>query len=73
MATVGQLRGWSASTAIWMGKRYATSEAQRKALQSIVTAMPDAACGKPPILSIEVHEKVHPVSVAPKRDSELTS
>ena len=42
MATVAQVLGWSASTAIRMPKRYGhiRSEAQRHALESIATALP---------------------------------
>ena len=42
IATVAQVLGWSASTAIRMAKRYGhiRPEAQRQALESIATALP---------------------------------
>ena len=42
IATVAQVLGWSASTAIRMAKRYShiRPEAQRQALESIATALP---------------------------------
>ena len=42
IATVAQVLGWSASTAIRMAKRYGhiRPEAQRRALESIATAVP---------------------------------
>jgi hypothetical protein len=43
IATVAQVLGWSASTAIRMAKRYGhiRPEAQRQALESIATALPE--------------------------------
>ena len=48
IATVAQVLGWSASTAIRMVKRYGhiRPEAQRQALESIATALPSAASSK---------------------------
>jgi len=45
IATVAQVLGWSASTAIRMAKRYGhiRPEAQRQALESIATALPEAS------------------------------
>jgi hypothetical protein len=44
IATVAQVLGWSASTAIRMAKRYGhiRPEAQRLALESIAIGLPDA-------------------------------
>jgi len=44
IATVAQVLGWSASTAIRMAKRYGhiRPDAQRQALESIATALPEA-------------------------------
>ena len=46
-AAVAQVLGWSASTAIRMAKRYGhiRPEAQRQALESIATALPDVVGG----------------------------
>ena len=48
IATVAQVLGWSASTAIRMAKRYGhiRPEAQRQALESIATALPSIAVGE---------------------------
>jgi integrase len=48
IATVAQVLGWSASTAIRMAKRYGhiRPEAQRQALESIATALPAIAPSK---------------------------
>jgi len=48
IATVAQVLGWSASTAIRMAKRYGhiRPEAQRQALESIATAMPGVGAGE---------------------------
>jgi len=47
IATVAQVLGWSASTAIRMAKRYGhiRPEAQRQALESIATVWPGAGTG----------------------------
>lgn len=61
MATVAQILGWSASTAIRMAKRYGhiRPDAQRQALESIATAMPDSGLWKSGDFEAEVHQKVH--------------
>jgi hypothetical protein len=48
IATVAQVLGWSASTAIRMAKRYGhiRPEAQRQALESIATALPAVMDGE---------------------------
>lgn len=49
IATVAQVLGWSASTAIRMAKHYGhiRPEAQRQALESIATALPETGMGRP--------------------------
>ena len=49
IATVAQVLGWSASTAIRMAKRYGhiRPEAQRQALESIATALPETRMRQP--------------------------
>lgn len=49
IATVAQVLGWSASTAIRMAKRYGhiRPEAQRLALESIATTLPESGMGQP--------------------------
>jgi len=48
VATVAQVLGWSASTAIRMAKRYGhiRPEAQRQALESIATALPETGMAR---------------------------
>lgn len=61
MATVAQVLGWSASTAIRMAKRYGhiRPDAQRQALESIATPMPESGLWKSGDFGAEVHQKVH--------------
>jgi integrase len=63
IATVAQVLGWSASTAVRMAKRYGhiRPEAQRQALESIATACqnPGQAFGKWEILG-QWHPKFRP-------------
>jgi integrase len=59
IATVAQVLGWSASTAIRMAKRYGhiRPEAQRQALESIATALPRVTRGeKEVIFRGDVHQ-----------------
>ena len=68
IATVAQVLGWSASTAIRMAKRYGhiRPEAQRHALESIATPLPveDGVGG---------HQKGNQVVVGPVLVSKLTN
>ncbi|MGH9439670.1 MAG: tyrosine-type recombinase/integrase, partial [Terriglobia bacterium] len=61
MPTVAHILGWSASTAIRMAKRYGhiRPDAQRRALESIATPMPDSGLWKSGDFEAEVHQKVH--------------
>ncbi len=61
MATVAQILGWSASTAIRMAKRHGhiRPDAQRRALEGIATAMPDSGLWESGDFNGEVHQKVH--------------
>ena len=61
IATVAQVLGWSASTAIRMAKRYGhiRPEAQRQALESIATALPVSEIAKEAGFRRRVHQNVH--------------
>jgi integrase len=61
IATVAQVLGWSASTAIRMAKRYGhiRLEAQRQALESIATALPSIGVGEQETDFRGVHQNVH--------------
>jgi integrase len=63
IATVAQVLGWSASTAIRMAKRYGhiRPEAQRQALESIATALPETGMRKPKVADFgREHPQNHP-------------
>jgi len=66
IATVAQVLGWSASTAIRMAKRYGhiRPEAQRQALESIATALPSIAVGEAGAESRDVHQNDNQASSA---------
>ncbi len=61
IATVAQVLGWSASTAIRMAKRYGhiRPEAQRHALESIATRLPGPDSRKGAIFGGESHQNPH--------------
>jgi len=66
IATVAQVLGWSASTAIRMAKRYGhiRPEAQRQALESIATALPRVTGSeKEAVFRRDVHQIGNPVPV----------
>ena len=61
VATAAQVLGWSASTAVRMAKRYGhiRPEAQRRALESIATALAVVDDEKGAGFRGDVHQNVH--------------